>query len=136
MNGAEARLRQVVGLLAASVCLMAVLLVSLSPIAWIFSQSTDSVPLMGALHLLLWAVGLGFGLRLLAKSAVIAWGGASSRLGIWTLIYVLVCLQMMTAVRPIVGASSHFLPTEKQFFLAHWWNVMNTHSSAPWEPLN
>jgi hypothetical protein len=124
LNGAEAHFRPVAGLLAASICLMAVLLMSLAPIAWIFSQSTDSVALMATLHILLWIVALGFGLRLLSKSAVIAWSGASSKLGVWTCIYVLVCLQMMTAVRPIVGRADTFLPTEKQFFLAHWARVI------------
>jgi hypothetical protein len=124
LNGADARVRPVAGLLAASICLMAILLVSLAPIAWIFSQSTDSVALMASLHILLWITALGFGLRLLSKAAVIAWSGASSKLGVWTCIYVLVCLQMMTAVRPIVGTAETFLPTEKQFFLAHWVKVI------------
>jgi hypothetical protein len=124
MNGADAHLRQVCGLLVAGICLMAVLLVSFSPIAWVFSQSTDSVALMAALHLLLWTVAIGFGLRLLSRSAVMVWSGASSRLGLWVCIYVLVCLQMMTAVRPIVGTSEHFLPQKKQFFLTHWMHVL------------
>jgi len=130
LNGADARLRHVVGLMAASICLMAILLTSLAPIAWIFSQSTDSVALMASLHILLWIVALGFGLRLLSKSAVIAWSGASSKLGVWTCIYVLVCLQMMTAVRPIVGTAETFLPQEKQFFLAHWARVIGGSISA------
>jgi len=129
LNGADARLRHVVGLLAASICLMAILLMSLAPIAWIFSQSTDSVALMATLHILLWIVALGFGLRLLSKSAVIAWSGASSRLGVWTCIYVLVCLQMMTAVRPIIGRAETFLPSEKQFFLTHWMHVIGASAS-------
>jgi hypothetical protein len=82
------------------------------------------VGLMASLHLILWCVGLIFGLRLLSRSATIVWGVASNRLGIWICIYVVVCLQMMTAVRPIVGASEHFLPQEKQFFLAHWWQTL------------
>lgn len=124
MNGADAKLRHVGGVMTASVCLMAVLLVSLSPIAWIFSQSTDSVALMACLHIFLWVVALSFGLRLLTKTAVIAWDGATSKLGMWMCIYVLVCLQMMTAVRPIIGKSESFLPQEKQFFLAHWTRVV------------
>jgi hypothetical protein len=124
MNGADVKLRHVAGVLIASICLMTVLLVSLSPIAWIFSQSTDSVALMTVLHIVLWTMALGFGLRLLSRAATIAWSGASTRLGAWTCIYVLVCLQMMTAVRPIVGTSDHFLPQEKQFFLAHWFHVI------------
>jgi len=31
-----------------------------------------------------------------------------------------VALQMTTALRPILGTSDTFLPTEKQFFGTHW----------------
>ena len=124
MNGADAKMRHVAGVLLASVCLMAVLLVSLAPITWVFSQSTTSVAFMGTLHLILWAVAIGFGLRLLARCSALAWGAVSGRLGLWACIYVVVCLQMMTAVRPIVGKSDTFLPTEKKFFLAHWVEVL------------
>jgi len=130
MNGADVHLRHVGGLLVASICLMALLLVSFSPIAWVFSQSTDSVALMAALHLLLWIVALCFGLRLLARSSVLVWTGATSRLGVWVVIYVIVCLQMMTAVRPIVGRSENLLPKEKQFFFAHWMQVLGTAGQA------
>jgi hypothetical protein len=124
MGGANARVQQVGGLLLAGVALMAVLLVSLAPIAWIFSQSTESVPFMAGLHLVLWAVAVGFGLRLLRAGAVLAWGGASARLGVWIAIYLVVCLQMMTTLRPIVGSSGAFFPHEKMFFLAHWARVL------------
>jgi hypothetical protein len=79
---------------------------------------------MACLHILLWFVALAFGLRLLSKSAVIAWGAATSNLGLWTCIYIIVCLQMMTAVRPIIGTSEDFLPQQKEFFLAHWLRVV------------
>jgi hypothetical protein len=105
---------------------MAILLVSLAPIAWIFSQSTDSVSLMTVLHIVLWMLTVGFGLRLLSRSTQIAWSGASNRLGAWVCIYVLVCLQMMTAVRPIIGTSEHFFPQEKQFFFSHWLEVIRS----------
>ena len=39
-------------------------LVSFAPIAWVFSQSTDSIAFISCLHLLLWGVGFYFGLRL------------------------------------------------------------------------
>jgi len=72
----------------------------------------------------LWAVAVGFGLRLLRAGAVLAWGGASARLGVWIAIYLVVCLQMMTTLRPIVGMAPGFFPTEKMFFLAHWAQVL------------
>jgi hypothetical protein len=40
------------------------------------------------------------------------------------IIFVVVCLQMTTALRPILGTSDTFLPTEKRFFLAHWFDTM------------
>lgn len=124
ITGADARMRHVAALLLASICLMAVLLVSLAPIVWVFSQTTQEVAFMGALHLLLWVVSVGFGLRLLGHSAGIAWGSVSGRLGLWACIYIVVCLQMMTSLRPIIGAADTFFPQEKQFFLAHWFSVM------------
>jgi hypothetical protein len=31
----------------------------------------------------------------------------------------------MTTLRPIIGRSDRFLPGEKKFFLAHWFETMN-----------
>jgi hypothetical protein len=39
---------------------------------------------------------------------------------VWSIIFVLVALQMTTALRPILGTSETLLPTEKKFFLRHW----------------
>ena len=41
-------------------------------------------------------------------------------LRVWTLIFVLVLLQMTAALRPILGPGDAFLPTEKKFFVSHW----------------
>ena len=38
----------------------------------------------------------------------------------WTAIFVFVSLQMMTAIRPIVGRADNLLPTEKKFFFQYW----------------
>jgi len=35
-------------------------------------------------------------------------------------IFLLVAVQMTTALRPILGKSDTFLPKQKQFFLSHW----------------
>lgn len=103
----------VAGELLAAVSLTALLLIGFAPVAWVFSQSTDSVALMAVLHLVFWAISLGFGLRLIGRSS----GSRTTR--VWIAIYVVVCLQMITALRPIVGFAPTFLPTEKKFFLAH-----------------
>ena len=51
-----------------------------------------------------------------------------AHLKVWMGIFLLVCLQMTTALRPIIGTSDHWLPKEKKFFLAHW--VENLSSDA------
>jgi hypothetical protein len=38
----------------------------------------------------------------------------------WVIIFVLVMLQMSTALRPLLGKSDDFLPLNKKFFLNHW----------------
>ena len=125
LDGMEARIRTLSGILFAAVCLTALLLIGFAPVGWIFSQSTDSVALMGALHLAFWSVGLSFGLRLLAAAGRFLGTGGRRHLKIWNVIFVLVCLQMTATLRPIIGTSATFLPHEKKFFVAHWLDVMN-----------
>ncbi len=124
LDGIEARIRTVTGMLLAAVCLTALLLIGFAPVGWIFSQSTDSVALMGALHLLFWLIGVGFGLRLLGAAGGVLGSGGRRHLKIWNLIFVLVCLQMTTALRPILGHADTFLPREKKFFIAHWLDTL------------
>lgn len=126
LGGIDAQLRGVCGALFAAVCLSSILLIGLAPVAWIFSQSTDSVVFMGALHLLFWIIGIRFGLRLV--DAMGRFLGAASRghLRIWSVIFVLVCFQMTTTLRPIIAPSKTFLPSEKKFFLANWYEAINS----------
>lgn len=120
LSGSHARLTEVCGLLAGLLLLMTVLLIGFAPVAWIFSQSTDSLPGMGALHLLFWFVATIFGLRFL--EAGFSQSQARSHAGFytWTIIFLLVAVQMTTTLRPILGKSESFLPKEKKFFMAHW----------------
>ncbi|WP_414211339.1 hypothetical protein, partial [Klebsiella variicola] len=89
-------MRTVFGILFAVVCLSALLLIGFAPVAWIFSQSTDSIAFMGTLHLAFWLIGTLFGLRLLSLLARLSGGIPNSHLRVWSTIFVLVCLQMTT----------------------------------------
>jgi len=120
LGGGEARPGSIAGALAAAVCLTALLLLGFAPVAWIFSQSTDSIAFMGALHLLFWLIGSFFGLRLVGAMGRFHGETGHAHLGTWYLIFILVCLQMTTTLRPIIGRADHFLPAEKKFFLTHW----------------
>lgn len=130
LGGIDARLRTIVGTLFAAMGLTALLLVGFAPVAWIFSQSTDSVAFMSALHIGLWAIGIAFGLRLIVAMGRMLSRSACSHLKVWGFIFVIVCLQMMTTLRPIVGTSEHFLPGEKKFFLAHWFETVSGPATA------
>ena len=51
-------------------------------------------------------------------------------LNVWIVIFLLVALQMTTALRPILGTSKTFLPMEKKFFLAHWGDCLKGQDGA------
>ena len=125
LSGSQARLREVIGFLAGLLLLMGILLVGFSPVAWIFSQSTESVAWMGFLHLLFWSVAIAFGLRFLHISFSHTKMKTSAGLVVWIIIFLLTSLQMMTALRPIIGKSDTFFPTEKKFFISHWYDCLN-----------
>ena len=120
LSGSQARLVEVCGLLAGLLMLMTILLIGFAPVAWIFSQSTESLPWMGTLHLVFWLIATIFGLRFLETG--FSHSNARSRAGFhtWVIIFLLVAVQMTTALRPILGTADTFLPEKKQFFGTHW----------------
>jgi len=124
LSGAQSRLAEVCGLLAGLLMLMTILLVGFAPVAWIFSQSTESVAWMGTLHLLFWLVATIFGVRFLKNGFYQANARSQAGVNVWIIIFLLVAVQMTTALRPIIGKSDTFFPTEKKFFLAHWFDTV------------
>ena len=120
LGGSQARLVEVFGLLAGLLMLMTVLLIGFAPVAWIFSQSTESRAWMGALHLIFWFIAMIFGLRFLEAGFSHSQARSLAGFRIWAVIFLLVALQMTTALRPILGTLETLFPTEKKFFVAHW----------------
>ena len=131
LSGAQARLADIVGLVAGLLALLTILLIGFAPVAWVFSQSTGSVATMGGLHLVFWAIATGFGLRFLNAGFNRLLARTSGGLHLWFIIFVLVMLQMTTALRPLVGPAQHFLPQEKKFFIAHWWDCLASEAAPP-----
>ena len=134
LSGSQARLAEVCGLLAGLLMLMTVLLVGFAPVAWIFSQSTESLAWMGFLHLMFWFVATLFGGRFMKQGFSHANAKSQAGVNVWIVIFLLVALQMTTALRPIIGKSDTFFPTEKKFFLAtgstRWNRPENIHPTA------
>ena len=125
LGGATARVSEVFGILAGKLALTTILLIGFAPVAWVFSQSTESIAWMGVLHLAFWAIAAFFGARFLhAAFAHLVKSGLGIK--VWIVVYLLVALQMTTALRPILGTAETFFPKEKKFFLAHWNDVMES----------
>ena len=120
LSGSPVRLVQVFGFLAGLLALSAILLIGFAPVAWVFSASTQSVAGMGALHLVFWIVATWFGLRFLNASLKQFAPKSTDGVKVWAIIFILVQLQMMTALRPLIGTSDTLLPQQKKFFIAHW----------------
>jgi hypothetical protein len=137
LSGSRARLSEVCGLLAGLLMLMTILLVGFAPVAWIFSQSTESLAWMGALHLVFWLVATAFGVRFLKHGFSQTQAGSQAGVNVWIIIFLLVALQMTTALRPIIGKSDTFFPTEKQFFVQHWFDcLIGSGSNSKTNPSN
>lgn len=120
LGGSQARLREIAGVLAGVLALMTLLLLGFAPVAWVFAQSTDSLAAMGALHLLFWGIATVFALRLLTAGFRQSQSRSLAGVRVWMLVFLLVMLQMTTALRPILGQAGTLLPTEKKFFATHW----------------
>lgn len=121
LNGMEMTLRKAAAMLLAGLALIGLILTGLCPVAWVFSQSTESTGFMGFLALAFWMISICFGIALVFKSA--KGSGVTNRgyITVWAAIFIVVTLQLSTSLRPLVGpADSSLLPEEKRFFLEHW----------------
>ena len=125
LSGSQARLVEICGLVAGLLMLMTILLIGFAPVAWLFSQSTESVVWMGVLHLVFWFIATFFGLRFLETGFSHSKARSNAGLNVWIMIFILVAVQLTTALRPIVGKAPTFLPKEKKFFLTHWGDNFN-----------
>jgi hypothetical protein len=126
LSGSLARLQEIFGLLSGLLMLMTILLIGFAPVAWIFSESSESLAWMGTLHLVFWFVATFFGLRFLEAGFSLSQARSHAGFYTWVIIFLLVVVQMTTALRPILGKSDTFLPKDKQFFLSHWGECLGT----------
>jgi hypothetical protein len=120
LSGSQAGFVQICGLVTGLVMLMTLLLIGFAPVAWLFSQSTASIVWMGVLHLLFWFIATAFGLRFLQSGFALTQARSLAGMRTWVIIFVLVVVQLTTALRPLIGTAETLMPTEKMFFLTHW----------------
>jgi hypothetical protein len=134
LSGSEAKLSEIFGLVTGLLMLMTILLIGFAPVAWLFSQSTESVVWMGVLHLIFWFISTMFGLKFIDAGFSHYKARTSAGLYIWVIVFILVAVQMTTALRPIVGKADTFFPKEKKFFLSHWSDLLSAPAATPQKP--
>ena len=126
LAGARVSISQLAACLAGALALAGLLLLGFAPAVWIFAESTDSLGFMGTLGIGAWIIAGFFALRFL-KAVVRATGGTQKGpLFIWSVVFLLVTLQMTTSLRPILGRSDTLLTQQKKFFLQHWGETIAT----------
>src|SRR5258706_2283476 len=119
-SSAETHARHVLGMLLGMLASTGVLLAGFAPVAWIFSQSSNTVSLLAPLHYLVWIVSLVASVRFL-KAGLRRWNAKRGALtGLWLAIFVVTCLQMTTSLRPILGSKERLFDPERKLFLLHW----------------
>lgn len=124
LSGMDRGIGEVTAMLLVMLCLASLLLIGFAPVAWVFSMSTESVGFMGFLHIAFWLVGVFFGIRLLLLGCAHFNVQDQRYLHLWVPVFMIVSLQMTATLRPILGTSESFFPTEKRFFLQHWSDVL------------
>lgn len=122
LSGGRQSARELTGLLAASLALLVVLMAGFAPVAWIFTQSTHSADFMGGLHLLLWMISCVFALRRLGGWLSELNGRSMQALPVWCIIFMVVCLQMTTTLRPLMGPFTGWKFAPRAFFLQAWFS--------------
>ena len=131
LSGSQARLAEIFGLVMGMLMLTTILLIGFAPVAWLFSQSTESANWMGTLHLIFWFIAALFGLRFLNNAFSHSQAKSNAGFNTWVVIFMLVVVQMTTALRPIIGTPNTkepFFPTTKKFFLSYWSDCLNPDS--------
>jgi hypothetical protein len=120
LSGSEASLKETFGALMLGVAITGVLMVAFAPVSWVFTQATDSTQFLGGLHLTFLFISAMLGMRVTRRALAARTGHSVPANMIWTIMFVLVVVQMTTTLRPLVGPWDGTLFAPRQFFLVHW----------------
>jgi hypothetical protein len=126
MGGLDGKFVTVFGMMGMLIALAGLLLIGFAPVVWLFSTSSNSIPFVGFLVLVIWLISVGICLALVFRAGQALGMNNTFHLSLWCGIFLLVTLQMTTTLRPIIGNTEelfHF--TEKKGFLEHWANNMS-----------
>ena len=134
LAGSRANVQQLAACLTGALALAGLLLLGFSPAVWIFAESTDSFGFMGSLGVGAWVIAVVFSLKFLRTVVTSSGGTQQAPLIIWSIVFMLVTLQMTTSLRPILGRSPAYFTQEKKFFLQHWAENFTEILATPTDP--
>jgi hypothetical protein len=99
--------------------MLALVLVGLLPIEWLFSVSTRSLAFAVWLHLVLWAIAVAFGARFLRAALPEM---PASAVALWLVLFCVVGFHVTTFMRPTLGREPNapVLEHGNRFFLDHF----------------
>jgi hypothetical protein len=100
LAGSRVKPRGLIAALAGFTLVLALVMLGLVPVAWLFSVSSKSLGFVVFLHLMVWLVALILAhrhLRLLLNGV-----GGLATAGMWPLLLLVVALQMTTYLRPVL----------------------------------
>jgi hypothetical protein len=121
-SGAKQKLDEIVSLLCQALAVSTLFLMGFAPIIWIFSQSTDTVKFMGILHLAVFVTAMTIALKKFGETMNNLNSKQILSINIWSVVLVIVMLQMTTTLRPLIGPFETFAAHEKKLFIQHFWN--------------
>ncbi len=123
--GSPLTLAQTLALGCSCLAMVGLILVGLAPVGWLFAVSTDSVPFIVILALILWLVAVMFAARYVGKLRAHTLFQRQGGIKLWFLILVVVTLQMTTCMRPMLAKpTTGWWTTQKQFFLSHFGSTL------------
>ncbi|HZF09138.1 MAG TPA: hypothetical protein VFE33_10140 [Thermoanaerobaculia bacterium] len=105
--------------------MLALLLIGLMPISWLFSVSSRSLLFVVWLHAIAWIVAASFGARFLSRSFDLPEVGKA--IFLWLLLFALVSFQVSTWLRPVLwrAPGAPIFESGKLFFLEHLDKIAN-----------
>lgn len=126
IGGLDSKFVTILGMICLMMALAGFLLIGFAPVVWLFSASSESVTFIGGLLIVIWLISVGFCLSLLFRVGMALGMTNTAQLTIWSIIFVLVTLQMATTLRPVVGSDKEFFHfKEKKGFLTYWGEQLN-----------
>jgi hypothetical protein len=135
MAGTRWTVRTFLAVLAGFAGTLAMVLLALLPVSWLFSASSRHLSTAMIFQFLLWLVGLALSEKFLRK-ALAALGTRPSALALWMVLFCLVSLQVTTMLRPVLlrKPGGGVFVTGKKSFLEQMWYVFDKDETVPLKP--